>query len=377
MPLGAVCRALVLSRKKIEGPDAEPAPFLLWPAGNRRNRGLAMTSAGSMHVTAYEDEYEAVVAQAQRAIDGFPPALRSMADPMLPQWSSASFSRIVALLPFWIAELLERALPVDAGPPIPHPGDTETLALATLLGWWSYLIQDGLVDGDLDPGGALPLSMALHASAVSLLAQLLPADRVFWRTFERLSLTSSQAGAWEQRLRLEHLKNQENLDLALAGPDWLADRSALLQLAVAAQFALRGLAQEHPLYVALCEMLRHYAAARQIADDRTDWVQDLQSGQLNYVSARIWRRMLETGAIESLAELDAERMAGYYLYDDELFASIQQAAMDACHQAAQAIAPYRSRPLDSLVGELAQELEQNYQAALNSRHQLQAVFAPG
>ena len=334
-----------------------------------------MTSAGSMHDTAYEADYQTVLARAQRTVAGFPPALKSIAEPMLPQWGEASFSRILALLPYWIADLLDRAPTLHAGPRIPHPGDTETLALANLLGWWSYLIQDELIDGDLDPGEFLPLSMALHASAVSQLAQLLPGDRAFWGTFECLSLASSEASAWEQRLRLDHLKDRTTIDPDLVDPDRLADRSALLQLAVVAQFALRGLDREHPLYAALGEMLRHYAIARQIADDRSDWVPDLQGGRLNYVSARISQRMLETGTIGSFAELDLERMVGYALYDEALFASIQQEAMDACRRAAQSVAPYRSRPLDSLVGELAHDLAQNYQAARNSRRQLQAVFA--
>ena len=333
-----------------------------------------MTSEGSIHFTAYEADYQAVLSRAQGTVASLPPALRNLAEPFLAPLGAASFSRIVALLPFWVAELLDRALPRDADLGIPHPGDTETLALANLLGWWSYLIHDGLLDGDLDPGEFLPLPMALHASAVSLLAQLLPSDQAFWRTFERLSLASSEASAQEQWLRLEYLKKRKTLDPGLAEPDRLADRSALLQLAVTAQFALCGLAQEYHLYAAMCEMLRHYAVARQIADDRSDWVQDLQNGQLNHVSARIARRMLETGAIGSLAELDIERMMGYYLHDAELFASIQQQAMDACQRAAQAVAPYRSRTLDSLVSELAHELERNYQAALDSRRPLQEVF---
>lgn len=334
-----------------------------------------MISASRFHVTAHEAEYEAVLERAQRTIAGYPPVLRSVAEPLLTDWGESSFSRIVALLPFWIAELLDRTLPPDNSTRLPQPGDTETVALATLLGWWSYLIQDGLVDGELDPGELLPLSVALHASAVSLLAQRLPGDRAIWGAFERLSLAVSEAQVWEQQLRLEHLKSLGMPDSGEVEMDRLVDRSALLQLAVAAQFGLRGLDQEHPLYETLCEMLRHYAVARQIADDRSDWVQDLQNGQLNFVSVRILRRMLETGAIESLAELDVERMMGYYLHDDELFANIQQQAMYACQRAAQCLAPYRSCSLDSLVSELAQELERNHQAALKSRRRWLAAFA--
>jgi hypothetical protein len=332
-----------------------------------------LTAADSFHIAAYQVEYETVLARARHTVAGFPPLLRSLAEPLLPRWGAAPFSRIVALLPYWMAGLLDRT-PSPAGNSHPSRRDeTETLAQANLLGWWSTLIQDGLLDGDREQTSLLPLSMALHASAVRLLAGLLPGYDPFWQAFERLSLAASEACAWERRRRLDGLGT---VGFDPAAPDRLAERSSLLQLAVAAQFALRGIEQDCPLYAALCDMLRHYAIARQIADDRSDWVQDLQHGQLNHVSSRLARRMLDGGAIASPAELDLERMMGYYLHDDELFAAIQHEAVDACRRAAQCIAPYRSRPLDSLVGELAEQLEQNYRASLDSRCRLQAAFAP-
>ena len=333
-----------------------------------------MTSAGSAHLRAYEAEYDAVLARVRHVVAGFPPLLRCLAEPLLPRWGEASFSRIVALLPYWVADLLDRAPFPEGSPHPPRPDETGTLAVANLLGWWSTLIQDGLLDGDLEQAKLLPLSTALHASAIRLLTQLLPGHESFWQAFERLSLASSEACAWEHRHRLGYLNGLDADETDRAELGRLADRSSLLQLAVAAQFALRGLEQEHPLCAALCEMLRHYASARQIGDDRSDWVLDLQNGQLNHVSSRLVRRMLENGDIGSCAEVDAERMMGHYLHDDELFASIQQEAVEACRRAAQCIAPYRSLPLDSLVSELAQQLEQNYRAALESRRRLQAAF---
>jgi hypothetical protein len=344
-----------------------------------------VTSAGSVHFAAYEAEYEAVLARARYAIARYPPLVRNLAEPLYPQWAEASFSRIVALLPYWVAELLEQTLPLEDNPRLSRPDEIETLALANLLGWWSHLIQDGLLDREPDHAELLPLSMALHASAVRLLTQLLPGQPSFWEAFERLSLTSSEACAWEQQRRVEDLADTDTCnpgqwdpdvaDPGLSDQDRIADRSSLLQLAVVAQFALRSLDQKHPLCTALTGMLRHYAIARQIGDDLSDWAQDLQNGQLNYVSCRLARCMLEDGAIASFAELDVERMMGYYLYDDKLFASIQLEAMDACQQAAQCIAPYRSLPLDSLVSDLAQQLERRYGEALESRRRLQSVFA--
>jgi len=334
-----------------------------------------MTSAGSVHFTAYEAEYETILARARHAIACYPPLLRDLAEPLHPQWGEASFSRIVALLPYWVTGLLDQTLPPEGSTRISRPDETEALALANLLGWWSCLIQDGLLDCEKDHAKFLPLSMALHASAIRLLTQLLPGHRSFWGALERLSLTSSEACAWEQQRRLEYLVDLDAADPGQRDLDRLADRSSLLQLAVVAQFTLRGIEQEHPLCTALTEMLRHYAIARQIGDDRSDWAQDLQNGQLNHVSSRLARRMLASGAIESFAELDVERMMGHYLYDDELFASIQQEAMGACERAAQCIAPCRSRPLDSLVSDLAQQLEHGYRDTLESRRRLQAVFA--
>ena len=324
------------------------------------------------HPHEYGAMYDALLVRARRTVAGYPPLLRDLAEPLIPGWSAGSFSRIVALLPYWVADLLAQVLPRESRTSLSRPEETETLALANLLGWWSHLIQDGILDREPDRAELLPLSAALHASAIRLLAHLLPNQAYFWEAFERYSLATSEACVWEQQRRLDTLDPAKDTAAELG---WIATRTSLLQLTVVAQFALRGLGQEHPLCTALAGMLRNYALARQIGDDRSDWVQDLQNGRLNYVSSRLARRMLATGAVASFAELDVERMMGYYLYDDELFAGIQQEAIAACRRAAMAIAPWGSQPLDSLVGDLAQQLERGYRDALQRRRALKAVFA--
>jgi hypothetical protein len=327
-----------------------------------------MAAEHQAHFTAFTREYEAILARARETVTRFPPLLQAMAEPLLPELAGGSFPRIVALLPYWVADLLDPLEPSD---------EPETLGLASLLGWWSYVIQDGLFDRELERPELLPLATTLHAAAVRLLARLLPGDQVFWDAFEALSLTAAEAHCWEQGWR-------SGLDGSIAVPvvarfndlDRLADRSALLQLAVVAQLRLRGYDEDHPLGKALTEILRHYAIARQIGDDLGDWVGDLQNGRLNYVSARIVQRMVEAGAVENGAELDIERMAGYFLYDDELLAAIQQAAVSACHQARSSIAPYGSQYLEALVDELAVRLEHHYEAAVERRRGLRVALAP-
>jgi hypothetical protein len=335
-----------------------------------------LTSEAGIHFADLESEYTAVVDRAHEVIAGFPPLLRGLAKPLLPELAGGEFSRIVALLPYWLTGLLDGLEP-PAGDLLAAPDDeAEILGLANLLGWWSYLIQDRLLDREMDRLELLPLSTALHVAAIWLLEQLLPGHQVFWETFQRLSLTSAEAHCWEQRTHRLPLGGQVADLVDLVDLAHLADRSALLQLAVVAQFALRGHDQDHPLRLALAETLRQYTIARQIGDDLADWVEDLRRGRLNYVSACTARRMRETGAIQAYVDLDVDQMVGFFLYDDELLSAIQQTALDACQRAAASLAPYESRYLGALVDELPAQLESSYEAALQSRRELRALFLP-
>jgi len=348
-----------------------------------------MASEHGDHFTAFATEYDAILAQARDTVAGFPSLLQAVAEPLLPELGGGSFSRIVALLPYWVADLLDPPEPAGftsanaeqvASTSSPSRLDeAETLGLATLLGWWSYLIQDGLLDRNLDRPELLPLAMALHMAAVRLLEGLLPGDHAFWDAFEALSLTAAEAHCWEQGWRFGTLTDLDGLDpktFGLDDLDRLAERSALLQLAVVAQLRLRGYDQDRPLGRALAEMLRHYAIARQIGDDLADWVDDLQDGRLNYASARIVQRMVETGAVQACAELNVERMVGYFLYDDDLLSGIQRVALASCRRAARSIAPYGSAHLEALVGELEGTLARGYETTVEGRRRLRAVFTP-
>lgn len=340
-----------------------------------------MASESGIHFTAFAAEYKAILARARQTVAGFPPLLRDLARADLSQLAAGNFSQIVALLPYWVAALLDKEDAPDRDGPPAQPKDTETLGLASFLGWGAYQIHDGLLDRELDRPESLPLALAFHAAAIRLLAQLLPGDKGFWAAFQALSLESAEAHCWEQGRHFQTLANLDSLEIDpgafdLDDPDRLAARSAPLRLAVVAQLSLRGYVSEHPLGTALDEMLRQYTMARQIGDDRTDWAKDLRRGRLNYVSARILRRMVETGAVHSAAELDADRLAGYFLYDDDLFADIQGVALAACQRAAQAIAPYHSLYLTALVDDLAKQTVHSYQVALEARRKTQGLFAP-
>lgn len=206
--------------------------------------------------------------------------------------------------------------------------------------------------------------------------KLLPGVKAFWTAFEDLSMATAEAHCWEQQRHFSTLADIDDSVLDFDDLDRLVDRSALLQLSTVAQFILHGHGNDDPRCIAVQEMLRHYTIARQIGDDRTDWTDDLQTGCLNYVSVRIMRRMKETGAIQTYAELDVNRMAGYFLYDDVLFADIQCTILTACQRAVQSIAPYDPLYLCALVDELAERVEHSYEVALEARRRLQSLFSP-
>jgi hypothetical protein len=338
-----------------------------------------MSDVGGVHLAAFETEYEAILGRAREIISSFPPHLRFLAGPPLPLWAGFTFSRIVALFPFWVDDLLtEVHSPANSLPPS-DPAAIETLGLACLLGWWSYLLQDELLDQALAPVDLLPLSIALHATATHLLQGLLPGHPAFWEAFERLSLAMAEAQAREQHLHLAALCNLESQASAPA-PDQLYDlehlasRSALLHLPVVGTLALRDLPPTHPLARALAEMVRQVAIARQIGDDQADCLQDLCRGRLNYASARAVQRLWVAGAIQSYADLDAEWLAGQFLSDDELFVGLQQVALDACHAAIRSLAAYKARFLRELVNKQAEQLLQSYESALATRHRWRALF---
>lgn len=339
-----------------------------------------MSAVEDVHLTAFATEYEATCARARELVAGFPPHLQALAAPRLTPWAESPFSGVVTLLPYWVDDLLEE----DNSPADPQlssqPMETQTLGLACLLGWWSYLIQDELLDGDLARADLLPLSMALHAAALRLLQRLLPGDPVFWDAFGALSLAMAEAHCWEQHLHLATLTSLEVQGLAPA-PDQLDDlerlagRSALLHLPVVAVLTLRNQPPAHPLSRSLGTMVQHYAIARQITDDRADCLEDLRKGRLNYVSGSLVRRLRESGAIQSYTELDPDRLAGQFLYDDELFVDIQQVALRACEVALKALAPYKARFLRALVAQQARQLQESYETALATRRRLRALLA--
>jgi hypothetical protein len=264
-----------------------------------------------------------------------PEALRTLAAPALNHLAAGEFSQIATLLPWWLAELV----------PLPHE-QCAALGRAGLYAWWHGQLLDEVIDGALPPA-ALPLAQhaltcALDGYAVlGLLATAPWADLVV-----RLEV-SAAAYAAEVRARPADPATVSDTQLAVWTPDMLMDRAAPFGFAVAAHLHLARVPQGDRRQEDLPAAVRCLTGARQIADDASDWLNDLGAGQLNWVSAGLIRAFRATPAPAAAGTI--ERLAGYELRAESFWEQVERTYVALCEQALALLAPYGSCRLGALI----------------------------
>jgi hypothetical protein len=135
-----------------------------------------------------------------------------------------------------------------------------------------------------------------------------------------------------------------------------------------AQLYLAGIPAHAERAQDVLEALRCWAAARQIADDASDWLDDLKAGQLNYVSARLIERWPSGG------ERTLERLATFQLTAEECWTAIEQTARTLSQRALDRLAPYGPSRLHALVTEQIAEQAEHWAALRAQRGAFQAMF---
>jgi hypothetical protein len=100
--------------------------------------------------------------------------------------------------------------------------------------------------------------------------------------------------------------------------------------------------------VDLALALRALTAARQIADDASDWLADLGRGQLNSVSAGLLRHYHDHHA-DTAGDLSIERLAGYEIHAEDYWGQVEHLYADLCRQAIERLAPYGDCQLRGLI----------------------------
>ena len=283
------------------------------------------------------EHYHAIVAEIYSEIERFAPPLQALARPFFERLTQGEFSRVVALLPAWLADLA----PVD--PIISHK-----LGVAHLYGWWYYAVQDDLLDGSAPAAALLGGHLAL-LKMVETYRALGLVDSPCWADFERLALTSAEHYALELQTRFATLAELTPERLALVTVEFIMGRGAPFYFNTLAQLHLAGFAPDAPLRHDLLATLRCFTAARQIGDDAGDWLADLRAGQLNYVSARMILDMYARGLISSATDLDLERLIGYQTGAEEFWAEIERTHQQLCQQALDRLGHYGESRIGALI----------------------------
>jgi hypothetical protein len=283
-----------------------------------------------------QSRYARICATLHSAVAAYPPALQQRCATALDQLLSGEFSQIAALLPAWLSDM------------IPLDDDLlDALGTSGLWLWWYADALDGLIDGDLPPS-VMPGAQQAMLHALEIYRGLGMAGTTAWDDLQARALLAADAYAREVATREVALADLSDAQLALWDADLLADRAAPFAFTLTAQLRLAGASDDDPRRADLALALRALTAARQIADDASDWLADLQRGQLNFVSAGLIRHYSAQHP-DRAGALSVEQLAGYEIHAERYWDKAEQDHAALCHQALDRLAPYGECRLRALI----------------------------
>ncbi len=278
--------------------------------------------------------YEAIVSQLRAELAGQPHALKALAAPSLERLVAGEFSRLAALLPWWLAELA----PLDAT-------NCAALARAGLWAWWHGQLLDELLDGELSPA-TLPLAQHAQARALDGYAALGLLCGPPWEDLAARLSRSAAAYAEEMGARPVDPATVSDERLAAWTPELLMDRAAPFGFAVTAHLHLAGVPTGDRRHADLSAAVRCLTGTRQIADDASDWSDDLRAGQLNWVAAGL---ISDFRTRAPAAEGNLERLAGYELRAEQHWEMVERTYARLAAQALARLEPYGPCRLSALI----------------------------
>lgn len=279
----------------------------------------------------YKEEmarYSAIVREIEAYLDSFALPLQAVSRPVFEGLMQGEMSQVVALLPYWLSDLL------------PLPDEMiHQLGVAHLYGLWYYDIQDKLLDNEINLTALLGSHLAL-LKMVEIYTSLGVTTAPCWQRWQEMTLTSANCFAIERQTRFSQLHELTPAHLSPWTITFLMDRAAPFCFNTVAQLHLAGIPAHDPLQEALVTALRCFGCARQVADDATDWLEDLRAGHLNYFSARLIQRLFEQDIISSSTDLEIDHLTGYQLTDETLWREIEETNQRLSQQALHLLASF-------------------------------------
>ncbi|NTW00814.1 MAG: hypothetical protein HGA19_05820 [Oscillochloris sp.] len=312
-------------------------------------------------IPADQSRYERLCASMYTAIAAYPPALGQLCIPALDMLLTGEFSQLAALLPTWISDLI----PLD-------DQRLDMLGEAGLWLWWYANTLDDLIDGDVSPA-ALPGAQQALLRALEIYRSLGLAGTSAWDDLMARALLSADAYAREATTRSAALAELSDAQLALWDAELLMDRAAPFAFTLTAQLHLAGVPADDPRRSAIAHALRLLTAARQIADDASDWLADLQRGQLNSVAAGLIRHFRQHRPDE-VETLSVEQLAGYEIHAEDYWAEIEQTHATICAQALSCLVMYGDCWLRSLILRQQQSDAAGWKRMCERRSNLHELF---
>ncbi len=311
-----------------------------------------------------EPEYRAILAEIRASLDAFPADFRPGVCSSFEHLAKGEFSRIAALLPHYLSDLL------------PLPAEIlRQLGAAHLYGWWYYYVQDELLDGDAPPANLLGAHLAL-LKMLDIYTQLGLPNTSCWHNFQRLSQISAAAYAREMETRFASLAELTLERLHLWSVDLIIKRAAPFYFNTIAQLHLAGVAPNQPLYGDLLAALKAFTAARQIGDDAGDWIDDLQRGQLNYVSARLIGQFYKQNLLADGEMLDVEQLVAYALRNEDVWRDLEHTTQNLFHKALNHLTAYGNCKLTEIIQRQTTRSAGQWAAARQRRFDLRVLFGP-
>jgi len=311
-----------------------------------------------------QEAYVSIAGALRAVVGAYPPALRALAAPALDGLLAGEFSQLAALLPRWLGDVA----------PLPETAE-RALGEAGLWLWWYASALDDALDGG--PPAALLAGQQALLRALEIYRGLGLAGTPAWAELEARALASADAYARELRAGAPDLAALDPDALAAWTPALLMDRAAPFAFGATAALALAGAPPDDPRYADLGAALRLLAAARQIADDSGDWIDDLRDGRLNYVSAALIRRFLAAHAEAGVAALSLDRLAGYQLRDEPFWEELERAHAALCDAALERLRPYGPCVLAGLLRRQLASDRGHWARSRAARSKLLALFGAG
>ncbi len=306
--------------------------------------------------------YQAILTEIRASLDAFPADFRSDIRSFFDRLAQGDFSQVVALLPHYLSDLL------------PLPAEIlRQLGAAHLYGWWYYYVQDELLDGAAPPADLLGAHLAL-LKMLDIYIQLGLPNTPCWKDFQRLSLISAAAYAREMETRFASLAELTPERLRLWSVDLIVERAAPFYFNTIAQLYMAGISPDQPLHGDLLAALKAFTAARQIGDDAGDWIDDLQRGQLNYVSARLIGQFYKQDLPADGEALGVERLVAYALRDEEFWRDLERITQDLFYKALDHLASYGNCKLTEVIQRQMTQSARQWTLAQQRRFDLRALF---